>query len=210
MANFKKYCENVFVAETEEKHTKGDIIEVTTKYGKEVNCEVYNLVQEASGKFYYSIARIEEKNYAERKAEKYENSANTHSKKSDDWYQKSQEGRDFLVLAEPIKIGHHSEHRHRALIERNFNRMGNSVKESEIADKMEQKAEYWNKKAQEINLSMPESLDFYNFKLDQAQKLHKGLKDGSIPKEHSYSMQYANKQVKELARKVEIANKLWA
>ena len=87
--------------------------------------------------------------------------------------------------------------------------MGNSIKEKEQAQKLEQKAEYWERKASEINLSMPESLEFYSYRLEQAQKYHKGLKDGTIPKEHSYSIQYANKEVKELTRKVEIAQKLW-
>ena len=61
MNTFKKYCENVFVAESQTEHKKGDVIALTTKYGKEVNCEVYNLVQKANDKFYYSIVRIEDK-----------------------------------------------------------------------------------------------------------------------------------------------------
>lgn len=206
---YKKYCENVFVAETDTKHNKGDVIVMTTKYGKEVECEVHNLVQQDNNKFYYSIVRIEDKSYAERKAEKYEKSANIHISRSNVWYEKSHEGRDFLSLGEPIKVGHHSEGRHRSLIDRNWNRMGNSIKEKEQASKLEQKADYWKRKANEINLSIPESLEFYKYRLDEAQKYHKGLKDGSIPKEHSYSMQYANKEVKELTRKVEIAQKLW-
>lgn len=206
---FKKYCENVFIAECESKHNKGDIITLTTKYDKEVECEVFNLVQEANDKFYYSIVRIEDKGYAERKAEKYENRAYAHLAKGNKWYEKAQEGRSFLSLGEPIKIGHHSEKRHRALIERNWDRLGNSVKEKNEAEKLEQKAEYWKRKANEINLSMPESLEFYSYKLDEAKKYHKGLKDGTILKEHSYSVQYANKNVKELTRKVDIAQRLW-
>ena len=56
---------------------------------------------------------------------------------------------------------------------------------------------------------MPKSLEYYSFKLEEAKNLHKGLKDGSIKKEHSYSMQYANKNVKELTKKVKIAEILW-
>lgn len=44
MNKFKKYCPNVWVAECEEEYKKGDIIQLETKYGKEVECEVYNLV----------------------------------------------------------------------------------------------------------------------------------------------------------------------
>ena len=208
---FKKYCENVFVAETSKEYKKGDIIKLTTKYNKEVECEVYNLVLAGkNGKFYYSIVRLDDKSYAERKAEKYNNSANHHKQKSMQWYAKSQKDKDFLSLGEPIKVGHHSEKRHRTLIEKNWNSLGNSVKENDIAMTMEQKAKYWEDKAKEINLSMPESLEYYKFKLEEATAYHKGLKNKTIKPEHSYSMQYANKNVKELTRKVEIAQLLWA
>ena len=209
MNKFKKYCENVYVAECENKHDKEEIIILSTKYGKEIECEVFNLVATKEDKFYYSIVRLEDKSYAERKAEKYNNSANLHQSKSDKYYEDSKEGRDFLVLAEPIKIGHHSEGRHRALIDKNHKRMANCIKEQEIAEVKERKAEYWERKAKEINLSMPESLGFYTYELEQAKNYHAGLKNKTIPKEHSYSMQYANKKVKDLTRKVEIARKLW-
>ena len=67
---FKKFCPNVWVAECEEKFEKGEIIILETKYGKEIECEVYNLVAEKNDKFYYSIVKLEDKTYAERKAEK--------------------------------------------------------------------------------------------------------------------------------------------
>ncbi|WP_298784412.1 DUF3560 domain-containing protein [uncultured Campylobacter sp.] len=205
---FKKYCPNVWVAQCDEKHNKGEVIVLETQYGKKVECEVYNLLAEKNDKFYYSIVRLEE-SYATRKAEKYRNSQAVHAKKSFEWYQKSQEGAEFLRLGEPIKVGHHSEHRHRALIERNWNRMGSSVKEQEIADERARKAEYWEAKAEEINLSMPESLEYFTAQLEKAKARQKGLKDGTIEREHSYSLTYATKAVKELAQKVELAQKLW-
>ena len=205
---FKKYCPNVWVAQCDEKHDKGEVITLETQYGKEVECEVYNLVVEKDGKYLYSIVRLEE-SYATRKAEKYRNSQAAHAKKSFEWYQKSQEGAEFLRLAEPIKIGHHSEHRHRALIERNWNRMGNSVKEQEIADERARKAEYWEAKVEEINLSMPESLEYFTALLERAKARQQGFTDGTIEREHSYSLTYATKAVKELAQKVELAQKLW-
>ena len=210
MANFKKYCPNVWVAECEEKHEKGEFITLKTQYGKEVECEVYNLVAEKNGKFYYSIVRLEEASYAERKAEKYKNSQNLHESKSHEWHEKSQEEAEFLRLAEPIKIGHHSEHRHRALIERNWNRIGNAVREQKIADERAGKAEYWEAKAEEINLSMPESLEYFSKQLEKAKALQQGLKDGTIKREHSYSLTYATKAVKDLTAKLELAHKLWA
>jgi hypothetical protein len=210
MNNFKKFAPTVFIAECDEQFSKGEIIQVSTKYGKEVDCKVYNLIKAGSnGKFYYSIERVEEKNYAEKKAEKYENMAFKKVQESDKWYEKSQEAKDFLALAEPIKIGHHSEKRHRALIDRNWKRMGKSVAARDEAKKIKSKAEYWEKKAFEINLSMPESLEFYEFKLNEAKHTHKGLKNGNIPIEHCYSVAYANKAVKELTKKYEIATLLW-
>lgn len=210
MANFKKYCPNVWVAECDEKHNKGEIITLETQYGKEVDCEVYNLVAEKNNKFYYSIVRLEELSYAERKADKYRNSQALHEAKSHEWHKKSQEGAEFLRLAEPIKVGHHSEKRHRALIDRNWRRIGNAVKEEDVADKKAARAQYWEEKAQEINLSMPQSLEYFSKQLEKAKARQKGLKDGTIQREHDYSLAYATKAVKDLTAKLELAHKLWA
>ena len=210
--NFKKYTANVFVIESDKKLNKGDIVEVSTKYGKLVECEVWNLVTELRGKFYYSYTRNDGENsqtFALRRAERAERVQANKNKKADEWYSKSQEGADFLRLAEPIKIGHHSEHRHRALIERNWARMGNSVKLRNEADSYDSKIDYWERKANEINLSMPECVEFYEYELIKAEDYHKGLKNGSIPVEHSYSVTYANKKVKDLREKVRLSHLLW-
>jgi len=209
MNKFKKYYPNVWVAECDEEYEKGEIIELETKYGKEVECEVYNLVLHKNDKYYYSVVRLEEKTYAQRKAERYNNSATNHAAKSENYYNASQEGKEFLSLGEPIKVGHHSEKRHRALIERNWNRMGKSVEFAEKSEAAERKAEYWENKADEITLAMPESIEYFSIMLEKAITHHTGLKDGSIKREHSYSLTYANKEVKELKKKVEIAKLLW-
>lgn len=209
MNKFKKYCPNVFVAECEQEYSKGDLIEVTTQYGKEAKCEVHNHLGSKNGLFYYSVTRHDIESYAKRKAEKYENLASKREEKSDQWQSKAQEGKDFLVLAEPMKIGHHSEHRHRALIERNDKRMRNCIAESKKAEEYQSKADYWKSRENDIDLSMPESLEYFTHKLDKAMELHIGLKNGSIPKEHAYSIPYANKAVKDLQSKVKIATRLW-
>ncbi|MEG1973080.1 MAG: DUF3560 domain-containing protein, partial [Oscillospiraceae bacterium] len=129
--------------------------------------------------------------------------------KSDAYLNASQEDREFLSLGEPIKVGHHSEKRHRALIERNWNRMGKSVEFAEKSKEMEQKAEYWENKANDITLAMPESIEYFSNQLEAAIIYHEGLKHGSIAREHSYSLTYANNDVKELKKKVEIAKLLW-
>jgi len=209
MNKFKKYCPSVWVAECDEEYEKGEIIELETKYGKTVECVVYNLIENNSEKHFYSIVRLEEQTYAQRKAERYNNSVANHMAKSKNYCNAAQEGKEFLALGEPIKVGHHSEKRHRALIERNWNRMGKSVEFAEKAKEAERKAEYWENKVDEITLAMPESIEYFSDQLEKATAYHEGLKNGSIERTHSYSLTYANKEVKELKKKVEIAKLLW-
>jgi hypothetical protein len=212
MNRYEKYCANVFVAKCTEQHEKGEIITLTTKYGQEHDCIVFNQVAAKDGCFYYSIVRADGYNVQERakaKAERLQRWANNAEKRSNEYYRASQEGKDFLVLAEPIKIGHHSEKRHRALIDRNWDRMGKSVAEGNKASEYENRAEYWEKKANIINLSMPESLEYYEYKLEEVKAKHDGLKKGTIKREHSFSLTYANKEVKDLQSKLITAQKLW-
>lgn len=213
MNTYYKYCPNVFVAKCEESHEKGDIIEVTTKYGKENECIVFNLVGRGKdGSFFYSIVRADGYNIQERakaKAERYANWAQARERKSTEYWKASQEGRDFLSLAEPIKIGHHSEKRHRALIERNHNRMAKCIENSDIASQHEQKSEYWAGKANDINLSMPESLEYFEYKVEEAKIKHEFYKNNPDKREHSFSLTYAKKAVNEAVKSFEIAKKLW-
>ena len=208
MKKFRKYCPNVWVAECDEEHEKGDIIEIETKYGKDVECEVYNKVAQKDGTYYYSIVRLDEP-YAQRKAEKYRNSSASRTAKSEQYSEASNEGKEFLSLGEPIKVGHHSESRHRALIERNWNRMEKSFELAEKAQEAERKAEYWENKAEEITLATPESLEYFAEQLKKAIEVHEGLKNGTIERWHSHSLAYAKKEVNELKKKVEIATLLW-
>lgn len=213
MNTYAKFCPNVFVAKCTEKHEKGSTIFVTTKYGKENECIVFNLVYERDGFYYYSITRADGFNCqkrAEAKAAKYEQWAQGAERKSTQYYEASHEGRDFLALGEPIKVGHHSEKRHRALIERNWNRMGKSVEFSKKAEAHESKAEYWAKRENDVNLSMPESIEFYEHKLEIAKAKHEGLKNGTIPRQHSFSLTYAKKEVNETEKNLAIAKRLWA
>jgi len=213
MNTYSKYCPNVFLAKCDEQNEKGSTIILETKYGQEQECIVFNLIYQKDGFYFYSIVRADGFNvqeWAKRKAERLNNASEKANAKSNEYWKASHEGKDFLALAEPIKIGHHSEGRHRALIERNYNRMGKSVAFSEKADDYRSRADYWERKANTINLSMPESLEYYEFKLEQAIQKHTGMKDGSIERAHSFSLTYAKKEVKELTEKVELAKKLWA
>lgn len=213
MNTYRKYFPNVFVAQCEEQYSKGDIIYVQTKYGKEVENEVHNFMGKTKeGLFMYSVTRTDGTNSQTRaaaKAERLEGYAANAEKRSDAYYQASKEGADFLSLGEPIKVGHHSERRHRKLIERNWQRMGKSVAESDKAKEYERRAEYWAKRANKIDLSMPDSLEYFEFELEKARKYHQYLKDNPDKRPHSMSLQYANKAVKDLKEKIELAIRLW-
>lgn len=212
MNTYYKYAPNVFLAKCDKKHEKGEEILVTTKYGKENESIVFNLVFERDGFYYYSIVRADGFNvqeWAKRKAERRREWAASAERKSHEYYEKSNKYRDFLSLGEPIKVGHHSERRHRKMIEDAWNNTGKFVEYHDKAKEHEDKAAYWDAKADTINLSMPESIDFYQHKLEKAKEYHEGLKSGKYPREHMYSLTYAKKEVNELQKKYELAKKLW-
>lgn len=212
MNTYKKYVPNVFLAQCTEQHDKGETITMTTKYGGEHEAIVYNLIYQSEGFYFYSIVRADGINAQERakaKAERLNGYAASAEKRSDNYYAASNEGADFLRLAEPIKIGHHSEKRHRALIERNWNRMAHSVEESKKASEYERRSEYWERKANDINLSMPESIEFYEYKVAKAKEYHEGLKNGTIERGHSFSLTYAKKNLNESEKNLLTAKKLW-
>lgn len=214
MNTYKKYCPNVFVAKCEDEHQKGETITVTTRYGNEHENVVHNLVGKTNdGCFLYSITRADGFNNQERaqnKVDKLNSWADSAEKRSETWRAKSDEGREFLSLGEPIKVGHHSEKRHRALIDRNWNRMSNAMEEKKKAENYRDRTAYWEKMAEKIDLSMPESLEFFKAQLEEATDYHKAMKEGKIKRAHSYSLTYAKKKVNDLKKKCEIARKLWA
>lgn len=213
MNTYSKYVPNVFLAKCTENHEKGETIILETQYGKEHECIVFNLIAEKGGFFYYSIVRADGFNvqeWAKRKAERLETAALNAEKKSNSYYQASNKDSDFLSLGEPIKVGHHSEKRHRKIIDQAWNNMGKSVELRDKAEEYGSRADYWARKANTINLSMPECLEFYEFELEKAKAKHEGLKNGTIERGHSFSLTYAKKEVNELQKKVELAIKLWS
>src|SRR5574344_368461 len=180
MTTYSKFVPNVFLAKCTEKHEKGETIQLETKYGKEHDCIVFNLIAEKNGFYYYSIVRADGYNSQERarnKVEKLNNWADNADKRGSDWQEKSNEGKDFLALGEPIKVGHHSEKWHRALIERNWNRMSNAMEEYKKADAYRERTAYWESMANKIDLSMPESLEFFEIQLEEAKEYHQFLKE---------------------------------
>lgn len=213
MNTYTKYAPNVFVAKCEEKHEKGETIPVTTQYGKENDCIVFNLILEKDGFYYYSIVRADGFNaqeWAKRKAERLQTAASNAEKKSDGYYKRSHEITENIPFGQPILVGHHSENRHRRDIDKSWNAMGKAVELSKAAEGYESRAEYWEKRANTINLSMLECLEFYEFELEKAKEKHEGLKNGTIERSHSFSLTYAKKEVNEIEKKLELAKKLWS
>ena len=210
---YYKLCPNVFLAKCDEKHEKGEPILVTTKYGKENESIVFNLIFERDGCYYYSIVRADGFNvqeWAKKRAERRLEWANSADSKSQEYFDRSNKDRDFLSLGEPIKVGHHSEKRHRKMIEDAWNNTGKAVEMMDKAEEHRRVAKYWEDKADTINLSMPESIDYYEHKLEVATEYHQGLKSGKYPREHAYSLTYAKKAVNEAQKNYELAKKLWA
>lgn len=213
MNTYAKFVPNVFLAKCPETHEKGEIITLTSKYGQEAEVEIFNLVKEQDGHYFYSFIRCDGLNSQTRalaRAERYQGYADNANKRRDQYSNAANEGHEFLRLGEPIKIGHHSEKRHRALLERNAKRMDKAVEEMHKAEKYAYKVAYWEKMADKINLSMPESLEYFQFKLAKAKEKHQDLKDNPEKRAHDYSLTYAKKAVNELAKQVKLAELLWA
>lgn len=212
MNTYIKYVPNVFLAKCTEKHEKGEVIDVTTKHGKENESIVFNLIFEKDGFYYYSIVRADGFNvqeWAKKRAEKRKDWAASANRKSTEYFNKSNKDKDFLSLGEPIKVGHHSEKRHRKAIDDAWNNMGKSVEMDAKATEHERVAKYWEERANTINLSMPESIDYYEHKLEQVKEYHEGLKSGKYPREHSFALSYAKKAVNETQKNYDLAVKLW-
>lgn len=207
-----KYAPNVWLAKCHEKHERGSVILVANRYGDEKEHIIHNLIAEKGGSFYYSITRADGFNAQERakaKEAKLIGAANNAAAKSLAAWKASHEGAEFLALGEPIKVGHHSEKRHRALIERNHRRMEKMIEHADAGQEYERRAAYWASKANDINLSMPESLEFYAFELEKAKAHHADLKANPEKRAHSFALTYAKKKVKELESNVALAQKLW-
>jgi hypothetical protein len=209
---YKKYCPNVFLAESDEELAKGDKITMTTKYGKENECIVWNKILERNGKYYYSITRADGFNSqerAKRRAERLESYAISADDKSMAAYEKSNEAVKDIPFGQPILVDHYSAKKHRATLEKANNAMRSSVEQMHKAENYRNREEYWKSLEGKIDLSMPESIEYYAHRLQEAKRIHSGLKDGSIPREYGMQLQYAKNAVNEAQRNYDIALKLW-
>lgn len=121
-------------------------------------------------------------NYEQRKQakiERYNELANKAEARSNERYEASKVGQNVIPFGQPILIGHHSERKHRRLIERNNNNMRKSIEESN-------KSEYYKHKAETLAHSNIISSD----DPQAIEKLEKKL--ASLTK-HQEIMKWANK-----------------
>lgn len=85
---------------------------------------------------------VQQKNIkAQQRADKYRDRALNYENKAEHTVI-SQHERDFLVLAEPIKVGHYSEWRHRHLIKKSQRTMDKQMELYNKSNEAERKAEY--------------------------------------------------------------------
>ena len=80
---------------------------------------------------------------------------------------------------------------------------------SEKAEQHESKAEYWEKQASKINLSMPESIEYFEYLVKKRKEYHEGVKSGKYPRQHSFTLTYAKKDLNEAEKNLQTAKKLW-
>ena len=212
MNTYSKFCPNVFVAKCTEPHEKGETITMTTKRGAEHEVIVFNLLYERDDHYFYSIVRADGFNiqeWAQRRADKLRGYAGTAEKKGDHYYKASNKDRDFLSLGEPIKIGHHSERRHRKIIEQAHDNTRKWIEQEDKAKAYQERAAYWDGKADTINLSMPESIDYYQHKLEEEKEKHRKIKSGEVARRHSFDLTYAKKAANEADKNYQLAKRLW-
>ena len=209
---FKKYTAGVYCLQSTNKElSHGDTITITTRRGKEVDAIVWKKLKENDEFAYYSYVREDgfcRSEWTKRKLERAEGAAQKQHDLSNDYYKKAQKGRDFLSLGEPIKVGHHSEKRHRKLIDDNWRNMGKSVEASKKQAQYENKAETLEYKLKkEINLDTPESLELLIQKVDNLELQREKLKQSD--NYETYQLTNLGQNIRRYKKRLETANKLW-
>lgn len=214
-AQFKKYTTGYYCLlhpDTEMQH--GDQVTVTTRYGKEVECTIWKKLgnsRTGNGAYYSYIRndRFNRKEWMKRKAERATNAAERQNNLSEEYFAKSQKDRDFLSLCEPIKIGHHSEKRHRKIIDQAWENTGKMVTASEKAKRYADKAEEIESRiSREINIDTPESLQLLEQRVADLTEKRDALK--ASKKYESWQLSNLGANIRRYKERLETAKKLWS
>lgn len=165
---------------------------------------------------YEEMQEKRKEKYAEKKANKLERYEELQEKHIQIAEEKSNSINISTVrgmMGEPVKIGHHSEKRHRKLLERADNDMKSSFEHFETANYYESKIKSVNSNTT-INSDDPEALQKLKDKLEKAQAEHQGYKDYNkkAKKEgketfRSYVLQNSNGRMKGIKTRIEILEK---
>ena len=179
---FKKYTAGVYAMLSEDDNLQhGDAATIETRHGKEVNVTVWKkLGKHRDGGTMYSVTRddgIDRKEWLKRKVERQQNAALRQEKNMADYHAKSRKHADFLSLGEPVKVGHHSERRHRKIIDDAWNNMGKSVAAADKAERHQDKAETLEQRLKrDINLDTPESVEFLTQRVADLEAQREAIK----------------------------------
>lgn len=212
MENIFKKISGVFLMESDNADFKHlDETEIKTKYGKVIEVIVWKKIGSKDGKNYYSVIRGDGLNrsaWLAKKAERRLATAEKLKQKSDEYYDKSRKDHDFLVLGEPIKVGHHSEKRHRRAIEEAQNNMSKSCLAANKAREYEFKAETLQHRLEkEINLDTPESVGLLVERLEYLERQRQDLKNDNETAPCQLKNLGAN--IRRYRERLETAKKLW-
>ena len=183
---FTKFAPCAWVIGCDEKLEAGDIVTVETKRGKRVECTIYKRMgwSKRKGVFLHSYTRadgITNEQVALNKAERRRQWQQSREDKSDGTFQRADEIFSPLkgLMGQPILVGHHSEKRHRKLLDNHDSAMRKAFEHKDEAKKHEWKAEYWERQAEKIDLSQPKSLAQFNDLLEVAEETHTANKQKS-------------------------------
>lgn len=211
---FKKYTAGVYCLEAEQQFNHGDLVTVSTRRGKEVEITIWKHLFTKNGVSYHSYIRCDGINSGERlqaKAEKHRERAARASDQSERYYEKSNEHHDFLSLGEPIKVGHHSEKRHRRIIEQANTNMGKSVEAANKASELLERAAGAEAASDNIFIDTPECLPRLREKLDRLvdfQEDAKALRKSGEDVPHFVTANNGA-NIRRVKKQLETAIKLW-
>jgi len=216
MTKFRKYAKSAWCIETTVDHVHGDKVTVTTRHGKEVDVKIWKLIFEKDGVKYYSYIRDDGRCAKEkhlRNAERYANRANKKRDQSNDYYERSRKDSDFLSLGEPIKVGHHSEKRHRRMVEQARSNATKSVAALKESENLAEKAEGAQYAADsKIYLDTPDCLEALSNKLSQLEAEREAIKahnKTSSEKAPGYLLPNLGAQIRTTKANLKIAVAMW-
>ena len=212
---FKKYTAGVYCLASETRHERGDEVCVPTRRGKEVEVTIWKHLFSKNGVHYYSYTRNDGINSSERlqtKAEKHRERAEKASTRSDQFQEKANEHKDFLSLAEPIKVGHHSEKRHRRIIEQAQNNASKCIAEMKKASELLDRAEGAEAASEKIFIDTPDCLPRLREKLNKLVAFQEDAKARRKAGEDVPHFVTANNgaNIRRVKKQLETAERLWS